>query len=62
MYRRMVGGMLIASGEDKVTLMAVPWNVPAPVHIFVPGWRTTPERPGSMVKVIFDGARPLDCW
>ena len=57
-----VGGMLIASGEDSVTLNGVPVEVPAPVQIFVPGWRTTPERPGSMVKVMFDGARPLDCW
>src|SRR3954471_14626884 len=62
MYSRIVGGMLIASGEESVTLIAVPGNVPAPVQIFVPGCRTTPERPGSIVKAIVDGASPLACW
>src|SRR5579863_6624074 len=53
-------GMLMASGEESVMSKGVPWEVPAPVHRLVPGWRTTPERPGSIVKVMEAGARPLD--
>src|ERR1051326_3663988 len=61
MYTRITGGMLMASGEDSVIFTGAPVEVPAPVQILVPGWRTTPERPGSMVKVMLAGARPLDC-
>ena len=53
--------MLIASGEDSVRLTGVPCCVPAPVQILVPACRTTPLRPGSMVKVSVEGAKPLDC-
>src|ERR1035437_3812237 len=60
-YTRMTGGMLMASGDESVTLSAAPCAVPAPVHMLVPGWGTTPERPGSMVKVTLEGAMPLDC-
>src|SRR4051812_27034664 len=61
MKRRIVFGMLIASGDDSVRFTGVPCCVPAPVHIFVPACRTTPLRPGSIVKVSVEGARPLDC-
>src|ERR1017187_2120107 len=61
MYTRITGGTLMASGDEMVTLRGVPCEVPAPVQIFVPGCRTTPERPGSMVKAMLAGASPLDC-
>src|SRR5450432_1254492 len=61
MYTRIVFGMLIASGDESVTLNGVPCCVPAPVQMFVPGCLTTPDRPGSMVKVMVEGASPLDC-
>src|SRR5579862_1426254 len=58
----MTGGMLMASGDDSVMFRGVPEEVPAPVQMLVPGCRTTPERPGSSVKEMLAGARPLDCW
>src|SRR5450755_4004934 len=53
--------MLMASGDESVTLNGVPDDVPAPVQIFVPGCRTTVDRPGSIVNVMLEGARPLVC-
>src|ERR1039458_2061090 len=57
---RIVFGILMAFGEESVRLIGVPLCVPAPVQMLVPGCRTTPLRPGSMVKVIVEGAYPLE--
>ena len=61
MKMRIVFGILIASGEESVRLIGVPCCVPAPVQMLVPACRTTPLRPGSIVNVMVEGARPLDC-
>ena len=60
MYTRMTFGRLMASLEASVTLNGAPVEVPEPVQILVPAWRTMPLRPGSMVKVMVDGATPLE--
>jgi hypothetical protein len=56
---RIAFGKLMASFDVRITLMGVPPPEPALVNKFVPGWRTTPLRPGSMVNVIVDGATPV---
>src|SRR5258708_21047853 len=56
---RMVGGTLIASTDRTFTWTAAPVAVAPPVYRFVPGCRFTPLRPGSIVKLIDDGATPL---
>src|SRR5690242_3838122 len=55
----MTFGRLIASGDARVTLNGVPVEVPALVQILVPGWRWMPDRPGSMMNVMVEGAMPL---
>src|SRR5579871_3156475 len=62
MYTWMVLGILMASGEARVTLKGVPFWVPAPVQRLVPACRLTPERPGSIVKVTVPGATPETAW
>src|SRR5947209_11864753 len=52
--------MLIASDDARLMLKGVPVKVPALVHMLVPGRRRMPERPGSMIKVMVEGAMPAD--
>src|SRR5882672_7769927 len=60
MYTRIVLGMLIASGEARLRLSGVPLLVaPPPEYRFVPYWRVTPVRPGSIVKVMVPGVIPV---
>ena len=51
-----VFGMLIASTERRLTATAVP---ALPVYRFVPGCLATLLRPGSMVKMMLDGATQI---
>ena len=61
MYTRIVGGTLMALGETSWMFTAAPVLLAlAPVYRFVPTVRMTPELPGSMLKVMVAGARPLD--
>src|SRR5262245_55863924 len=60
MYTWIVLGMLIASGDERLIFSGVPLFVAVPEYRFVPHCRVTFERPGSSVKLIVDGATPLD--
>src|SRR2546429_4321942 len=60
MYTRIVLGMLMASGDARLRLSGVPLLVaPPPEYRFVPYWRVTPVRPGSIVKVMVPGVIPV---
>ncbi len=50
----------MASGDARLRLSGVPLLVaPPPEYRFVPYWRVTPVRPGSMVKVMVPGVIPV---
>jgi len=61
MNTRILLGILIASDDARLTLKAEPCKLAPPVTRFVPACLTTFVRPGSMVKVRVEGAKPLDC-
>src|SRR5579863_2296604 len=52
-------GTLIASGEDRLISNAAPLFVAPPEYRFVPYWRVTPVRPGSIMKVTVPGVMPV---